>query len=29
MVATSSTGRRTPQTNFQQQLATGASNISG
>jgi len=29
MVATSNTGRRTPQTNFQHQLATGASNITG
>lgn len=29
MVATSSTGRRTPQANFQHPLATVASNISG
>lgn len=29
MVATSNTGRRTPQANFQHQLATGAQNISG
>lgn len=29
MVATSSTGRRTPQANYQHQLAISASNISG